>query len=97
MHDPDLYVDVDALELLVLQLDQIRVHLDGARDAIDTYDARLGSERIEEALDGFVSGWKDGRKQIVDSIDDLLARCRLSIDTYRDQERQIVRATGQER
>jgi hypothetical protein len=94
--DPDLYVDLPALEELVRQLGQIRASLEKAGDRVDAFDARLRSERIEEALNDFVSGWKDGRRKIIEGIDALLGKCQGAADTYADQEQAVIKATGQQ-
>lgn len=95
MADPDLYVDLDALEELVRQLGQIRASLEDAGERVDRFDRRLGSARIEEALDDFVSGWKDGRKKIIGEIDALIGKCQGASESYAAQEDAVVKATGQ--
>lgn len=90
----ELYVDVDALSELSSQLHQVKASLQEAKDNVDAYGARLGSSRINAELDDFVEGWKDGRKKIVEGIDDLVGRIRGAIDAYTTQEQQLVKAAG---
>jgi rubrerythrin len=94
MADPDLYVDLDAMQELANQLGQIRAALMEAEAAVNTFDPRLGSERIEEALNDFVSGWKDGRKRIIEGVEALMGKCHGSIDTYLENERRVIKSTG---
>jgi hypothetical protein len=93
MADPNLYVDLDAMNELTRQLGQIRGALTDPKDDINDYAGRLGSERIEDALNDFVSGWKDGRKKILEAIDGLLAKAQGAVDTYLDLEQQVIKAT----
>ncbi|MGH8907526.1 MAG: hypothetical protein ACRD0K_13620 [Egibacteraceae bacterium] len=89
----DLYVDVDALNELSRQLGQVKASLERASDDVSAYDSRLGSSRIEGALDDFVGGWRDGRKKIIEGIDGLLGRIQGAIDTYNEQEAKLAEAT----
>ena len=89
-----LYVDVDALTELARQLEAVKAALARAEANVDAYDARLGSKRIEGALDDFVSGWRDGRRQLISGIDGLRARIEGAIETYRDQEAALSAAAG---
>lgn len=90
----DLYVDVDALTQLARQLESVKAALTAAKDEVNSYDARLGSARIENALDDFVSGWRDGRKQLIEGIDGLRQRIAGAIETYRQQEAALSAAAG---
>ena len=53
-------------ELLALAagVASIRDRLDGTRDLVTDVTAALGSDVVASALEHFVSGWRDGRKQI---------------------------------
>jgi len=95
--DPDLFVDLDALEELVRQLGQIRASLEDAGERVDRFDHRLGSVRIGDALDDFVSGWKDGRQKIIEGIDALIGKCQGASESYIAHEDAVVKATGQTR
>ncbi|MEW6471966.1 MAG: hypothetical protein AB1679_06825 [Actinomycetota bacterium] len=92
--DCELYCDLDAMEELARQLDTIGAALDDVDDKVDMYDARLGSPRIEEAVDRFVSGWRDGRKEIRNSVEACAANVRKAAETYRIVEGKLVAATG---
>lgn len=90
----DLYVDADALKELASQLRGIKEALESAKDDFNAYDGRLGSKKIEGALDGFVSDWRDGRKKIIEGIDGLLARIKGAAEAYREQEAALSKAAG---
>ena len=90
----DLYVDVDALTELARQLEAVKAALAATKGDVDAYDARLGSDRIEGALDDFVSGWRDGRRQLMEGIDGLRARLAGAIEAYREQEAALSAAAG---
>jgi len=94
MPEPDLYVDVDALQELARQLQHIKGALAEADEAVDAYDARLGSERIEDALDDFIRGWKDGRKEIIEAIGNLFDSVSGSVRTYEENEARLSKAAG---
>ena len=90
----DLYVDVDALAELARQLEAVKAALADTKDDVNAYDARLGSKGIEDALDDFVSGWRDGRRQLIEGIDGLRTRIEGAITTYREQEAALSAAAG---
>lgn len=90
--DCELYCDLDAMDELARQLDSISAALDDVGDRVDVYDARLGSSRIEEAVDRFVSGWRDGRKEIRSMVDASAANVRKAADTYRLTEGKLSAA-----
>jgi hypothetical protein len=84
-----LYVDVDALNELSRQLNQIRSSLEHAPATPDAYGGRLGSSKIEGALDDFISGWRDGRKKIIQAIDGLQEKIHGAIEAYQKQEQAL--------
>jgi hypothetical protein len=90
----ELYCDLDAMDELARQLDAIHAALDDVGDRVDVYDARLGSSRIEEAVDDFVGGWRDGRKEIRSIVEASAANVRKAAETYRIVEGKVVAATG---
>ena len=90
----DLYVDVDALSELSRQLQHVKDSLEQAGDGVDAYDHRLGSARLEGALDDFVSGWRDGRRKIIEDVGGLLGRVQGAIDAYVEQETKLSEAAG---
>ena len=85
----DLHVDLDALAELASRLGHITGGLSRARETVDAYDPRLGSRRIEEALDDFLSGWRDGRKRIIGEVEELLAAVLGAAQAYEAAERTI--------
>lgn len=87
---PHFEVDLDALRELRAALTRVRVSLEDVKDDVNAHDAALGSARIEDALDDFVSGWKDGRKKIINGIDGLANRLDAAIDAYTDAEDKIT-------
>jgi hypothetical protein len=93
MADPELFVDLDAMQELTRQLGEIKAALVDPQDDVNGFTPRLGSERIEHALEDFVSGWKDGRKKIIEAIDGLLAKAQGATQAYLDLEQEIVKAT----
>ena len=90
----ELYVDPDALSELARQLQQVKAALQNADERVGAYGGRLGSERIEDALDDFVNGWRDGRRKIIEGIDGLLGRVNGAIETYLEQEEKLSEAAG---
>jgi methyl-accepting chemotaxis protein len=90
----ELYCDLDAMDELARQLDSIHAALDDVGDRVDAYDARLGSRRIEEAVDHFVSGWRDGRKEIRGMVEASAATVRKAAETYRVVEGKLMAASG---
>jgi hypothetical protein len=88
----DLFVDVDALTELSRQLDAVKASLERTTDRVEGYGGRMGSERLANALDDFVGGWRDGRKHIIKDIDGLLGRIKSAVDTYREQENALAKA-----
>ena len=85
----DLYVDVSALSELSRQLEQIKSSLHHASGTSHAYQGRLGSHAMEKALKDFISGWKDGRKKIIEAIDGLLGQIKGAIEAYEAQEKAL--------
>ena len=90
----ELYCDLDAMAELARQLDSIQAALDDVGDRVDVYDARLGSSRIEDSVDRFVAGWRDGRKEIRSMVEASAANVRKAAETYRIVEGKLAAATG---
>ena len=91
---PQMIRDIGALEETLNQLRQIKDALDSVKDDVNSYDADLGSERLEDALERFVDGWRDGRKKILGSLEGTVKRLEAAIAEYESLEREIVEATG---
>ena len=90
----DIFVDVHALSELSRQLQEVKQALRSADRDVDAHDGRLGSERIEDALDDFIGGWRDGRKKLIEGIDGLLERIQGAVDVYLEQEARLSEAAG---
>ena len=90
----DLSVDVDALTELARQLEAVKAALQDTKGDVNAYDARLGSDRIADALDDFVSGWRDGRQQLIEGIEGLGTRLAGAVETYREQEAALSAAAN---
>jgi hypothetical protein len=88
----ELYCDLDAMEALGSQLESIHASLDDVGDRVDVYDARLGSARIEHAVDSFVGGWRDGRKEIRNGVEAAAANVKKAAETYRLNEEKLASA-----
>lgn len=85
-------VDPDQLTALAHGVASIRDHLDGTRDLVDDVSAALGSEVVAEALQHFVSGWRDGRKQISMEVGALSEMLLQAAATYTDTDGQLAAA-----
>jgi hypothetical protein len=90
--DCELYCDLDAMEALGSQLDSIHSSLDEVGDRVDVYDASLGSSSIEDAIDSFVGGWRDGRKEIRKGVEAASANVKKAAETYRLNEEKLASA-----
>jgi hypothetical protein len=64
-------VDLDVLVQLSNQLAVIHDSLSSAKDDIRNGGYCTGSDAVYAALNGFQTGWKDGRKKIEDEISSL--------------------------
>lgn len=90
--DCELYCDLDAMDALGSQLNSIHASLDDVGEHVDVYDASLGSHRIEEAIDSFVGGWRDGRKEIRKGVEAASANVTKAAETYRLNEQKLASA-----
>jgi archaellum component FlaC len=86
----DIYVDTEALAELRKRLVDISVALEHAKDDVNAYDSELGSKKIDHALNDFISGWKDGRKKILKSINGMIGRIDSAIEAYEKVEQSVV-------
>jgi hypothetical protein len=85
-------VTPDALLELAHGVSAIRDQLNGTRELVDDVSAALGSHVVASALEHFVSGWRDGRKQIsteVGALSDMLAQAAAA---YSDTETSLASA-----
>jgi len=88
---PDLVVDVDALETFGGQLESIRSRMDAARDWTHQYDGQMGAKEVEDALHSFSSGWRDGRKEIDESLKALSEMLTNSAQTFRQTDADLTK------
>ena len=87
------YVDMAALQELANNLGAIYNALDNARDDFSYAGADMGSADVASALGDFSSGWKDGRKTIMDEIGSLMRAVQGAADDYLHNENQIKDAS----
>lgn len=85
----EIEVDLDELRQVHRQLGEIQSALEDAK-GIDVYDGAIGSGRVEDALDNFVSNWSQGRRQILEELEGLLARLGTAIESYETNEQQLT-------
>ncbi len=85
-------VEPAELSSLAARVAAIRDQLDATRDLADGVAAALGSETVASALDHFVSGWRDGRKQISTEVSALSAMLAQAAGAYSDTEASITQA-----
>jgi hypothetical protein len=87
----DLVVDVDALDRFGGQLESIRSRMNAARDWTHQYDGQMGAAEVEDALHSFAGGWKDGRKEIDDSLKALSDMLKNSAQTFRQTDQDLTK------
>jgi GAF domain-containing protein len=87
----DLYVDLDAIGQLVGSLGRIHDGLAGAPDEMRDGGYGTGSDAVYAALHHFQTGWKDGRKTIIQEVGDLAQAARGSAQAYAQAEDSISR------
>ncbi|MGH8891498.1 MAG: WXG100 family type VII secretion target [Acidothermaceae bacterium] len=79
-------VSPDDLVDLAARVADVQGYLDGTRDLVDDVSAALGSEVVASALDHFVSGWRDGRKQISTEVGALSQMIGQAASVYADTD-----------
>ena len=84
------FVDVGGLQQLASNLELIYNALDHASDDFNAFDDVIGSSDVHGALDGFVGGWKDGRKTIKDEIASLIDAVRGAAEDYEHNENEMT-------
>jgi len=85
----ELYVDLDAIGQLVGSLGRIHDGLADAPDEMRNGGDGTGSDAVYAALHHFQTGWKDGRKTIVQEVGDLAQAARGSAQAYTQAEDSI--------
>jgi hypothetical protein len=89
----EIKVDIDAMEELSRQLHRIQGNLADPSHDIEAFGCEYGSEKIETALENFIKGWKDGRAEIRNGLDEIVGDLDGTIQTYEEQEQRIAAAT----
>ena len=85
-------VTPEDLAALSARVASVRDQLEATRDLADGVSAALGSETVAAALDHFVSGWRDGRKQISTEVSALSEMLHQAAGAYADTEASISQA-----
>lgn len=85
-------VSPDELQELAYAVSAIRSQLDATRDLVDDVTPALGSDKVASALHHFVSGWRDGRKQISTEVGKLSEMLAQAAGAYSDTESSIASA-----
>jgi hypothetical protein len=81
------------MEALGSQLESIHASLDDVGDRVHVYGGgQLGSVRVEDAIDSFVGGWRDGRKEIRKGVEVVSANVKKAAETYRLNEEKLASA-----
>lgn len=75
-------VTPESLAALAISVAQVRDHLSGTADLVGDPSPALGSPIVAAALDHFVNGWRDGRKQIAAEVDALSQMLSQAAATY---------------
>ncbi|RKN46985.1 hypothetical protein [Streptomyces hoynatensis] len=73
------------------QLRNVKEYMNRTGDTFDQYHDALGDEQVIDALDDFVSGWKDGRGDISEQLDGLAEMADTVITSVNDYEAELER------
>jgi hypothetical protein len=73
-------------------ISDVQAQLDATRDLTDDVGPALGSDVLVAALDHFVSGWRDGRKQISTEVGALAAMLTQAAAGYSDADSALAAA-----
>ena len=84
-----VYVDLPAVQELANQLARIHEALDGVKDDFRGAEGDMGSSDVASALGHFCSGWRDGRKTILDEIGNLIQAVKGAHQEYLHSENSI--------
>ncbi|HET8680358.1 MAG TPA: hypothetical protein VFM54_00560 [Micromonosporaceae bacterium] len=91
-----VHIVVDITGLLVLRdrLGELRTDLDEVSH-VDVWSDQwsVGDAGVSDAIEKFVSGWRDGRARIDEKLDRCLKLLDLAVSTYREANRTLVEAT----
>jgi hypothetical protein len=88
---PDrLAVDLTGLEDFAHNLDGVRTAMNGTRKLFDSYEAKLGSGKVADALDSFESNWKDGRKEIDGQLEGLSKMANTAVEQIKKADKDLA-------
>lgn len=91
MGNPDrLKVDLGGLEDFASNLDAVRTTMNGTRKLFESYEAKLGSGKVADALDSFEHNWKDGRKEIDGHLEGLAKMANTAVREIRKADKQLA-------
>jgi hypothetical protein len=85
-------VTPEALVDLAARISAVRDQLDATRDLVDDVSGALGSASLASALEHFVSGWRDGRKQVSTEVGALSDMFVQAAGVYSDTENALASA-----
>ncbi|WP_129840767.1 hypothetical protein [Streptomyces sp. RFCAC02] len=71
------------------QLREVKDYMNRTGDTFDSYNDSFGDDRVVDALDSFVSGWKDGRGDISEQLEGLAKMTETVIQTVNDFEAEL--------
>jgi hypothetical protein len=77
---------------LATAMSRIGAELDGTADLVHDCTPALGSDLVGAALHHFVTGWRDGRKQICAEIDALSQMLSQASTTYGATDSELAAA-----
>jgi hypothetical protein len=80
------------LVALAGSVSRIRDQLESAADLVHDCVPALGSDLVAGALEHFVTGWRDGRKQICAEVEALAEMLRQAATTYAATDGELANA-----
>jgi hypothetical protein len=88
---PDrLAVDLTGLEDFARTLEAVRTTMNGTRKLFDSYEAKLGSDKVSGALDHFEHNWKDGRKEIDGQLEGLSKMADTAVSEIKKADKDLA-------
>jgi hypothetical protein len=82
----------EELAALASSVYRLREQLDNTSDLVNDCTSALGSDVVALALHHFVTGWRDGRRQIAAELDDLSAMLTQASTTYAATDSELADA-----
>ncbi|MDT0342374.1 hypothetical protein [Streptomyces litchfieldiae] len=86
-----LAIPVAELSEFAPQLRSVKEYMNRTGDTFDQYHDAMGDERVVNALEDFVSGWKDGRGDISEQLSGLADMADTVVTTVNDFEAELER------